>query len=65
MNKQFRGVFRARQAAQHLGLGESTIWRKAKTEPDFPKPIKLSERVTVWRISDLNEYIARKAGESA
>ena len=64
MNQQFRGgVFRIKQAAQYLGMGESTVWRKAKTDPDFPKPIKLSERVTAWRVDDLEAYIERQASE--
>jgi len=62
MNSQFRGgVVRIKQAAHHLGMGESTVWRKVKTDPDFPKPIKLSERVTAWRLADLDAYIERRA----
>lgn len=64
MNQQFRGgVFRIKQVAQFLGMGESTVWRKAKTDPDFPQPIKLSERVTAWRVADLEAYIERQASE--
>ena len=64
MNHHFRGgVFRIKQAAQYLGMGESTLWRKAKTDPDFPQPIKLSERVTAWRVADLEAYIERQASE--
>lgn len=64
MNQHFRGgVFRIKQAAQYLGMGESTVWRKAKTDPDFPQPIKLSERVTAWRVADLEAYIERQASE--
>lgn len=62
MSTQNRGgVFRIKQAAQFLGMGESTVWRKVKDEPGFPQPFKLSERVTVWRVADLEAYIERQA----
>lgn len=64
MNTQFRGgVYRIDQVADYLGMGNSTVWRKAKTDPEFPKPIKLSERITVWRVADLEAYIERMASE--
>ena len=64
MNTHFSGgVYRIKETARHLGMGESTVWRKAKTDPDFPKPIKLSERVTAWRVADLDAYIERMASE--
>lgn len=62
MNTHFRGgLFRIKQVSQYLGMGESTVWRKAKTDPDFPQPIKLSQRVTAWRVSDLDAFIERQA----
>jgi len=64
VNTQFRGgVYRIDQVADYLGMGNSTVWRKAKTDPEFPKPIKLSERITVWRVADLEAYIERMASE--
>jgi prophage regulatory protein len=44
---------RPRQAAQFLGIGESTFWRWAKERHDFPKPIKLGPRTTVWPLDKL------------
>lgn len=43
-----------------LPLGESTIWEKVK-RGKFPAPIKLSERVTVWRLSDVQAWIESRA----
>ena len=37
------------------GLAKSTIWLWVKEEK-FPKPIKLSPRVTVWDEAELNEW---------
>ena len=39
-----------------VAFGRSTIWRKVQ-EGVFPKPIKVSSRVTVWRFSEIMNYI--------
>ncbi|VVE49648.1 helix-turn-helix transcriptional regulator [Pandoraea sputorum] len=59
-NQQTRSL-RPRQAAEFLGIGESTLWRWCKQHPDALKPIRLSERVTVFRESDLAAFRDRKA----
>jgi len=41
-----------------FGVGPATIWRWAKERQDFPKPLKLSARVTVWKISDLRRHLS-------
>ncbi|MNT58144.1 Prophage CP4-57 regulatory protein (AlpA) [compost metagenome] len=33
-----------------------TLWRKVKAGT-FPKPIKLSERVTAWKVGDVRAWI--------
>jgi len=38
------------------GLAKSTIWLWVK-EGRFPKPIKLSPRVTVWEEADINKWM--------
>jgi prophage regulatory protein len=40
--------YRPKQAAELLGVGIATIWRWAKERSDFPKPIRLSARCTVF-----------------
>jgi prophage regulatory protein len=52
---------RPRQAAQLLGIGESTLWRFIKERDDFPRPIKLGTRMTVLRRSDLIAWLDRQA----
>lgn len=34
----------------------ATVWRKVKTG-QFPKPVKLSDRVTAWRLQDVREWM--------
>lgn len=37
-----------------------TLWRRVKTG-DFPKPVKLSARVTAWRVEDVRAWMAARA----
>jgi predicted DNA-binding transcriptional regulator AlpA len=41
-------------------ISSATLWRKCKAG-DFPKPVKLSERVTAWRVSDVRGWLAAQA----
>lgn len=34
----------------------ATLWRKCKSG-HFPKPVKLSARVTAWRVGDVREFL--------
>jgi len=47
---------RAPKAAALLGIAVPTLWRWTKNRPDFPKPIKLSARVTVWDAAQLESW---------
>lgn len=62
MKPQVQAALRAREAAIYLGIGLSTLWHRAKTDPMFPKPRKLGERVTIWMREDLDAFLARCAG---
>lgn len=55
---------RPAQAARFLGVGESTFWRWSKA-PGFPQRIKLSERVTVYRLSDLQAWRDAQGAKAA
>ena len=39
-----------------LPFGKSTIWKKI-SEGTFPKPHKISPRVTAWLLSDIMAYV--------
>jgi prophage regulatory protein len=52
---------RPAQAAVKLGIGTSTLWHKAKVDPDFPRPVKISARVTIFLERDLDAYLERMA----
>ncbi len=46
-----------------LPMGETTIWDKVRAG-EFPKPIKLTERITAWRIEDVQEWMKSKGMEA-
>ena len=45
-------------------FSSATLWRKVGTG-EFPKPVKLSERITAWKTSDIKTWLDSKTtGES-
>jgi prophage regulatory protein len=44
---------RPKQAAEFIGVSESTLWAWVKSRQDFPKPSKLSPKITVFSSSAL------------
>lgn len=47
-----------RTAAAVSGLSEATLYRKAATDPAFPKLVKLGKRCTRIRAGDLTAWMA-------
>lgn len=43
-----------------LPFSPATLWRKVK-EGAFPKPVKLGERITAWRVGDVRAWIKAQA----
>ena len=41
-----------------LGIGESALWKWAKADPDFPRPVRKGERYTRFRLTEVRIYIA-------
>jgi prophage regulatory protein len=52
--------YRPKPAAELLGISTATFWRWIKERPDFPKPIRLSARCTVF---DGDALIAWRDGQ--
>lgn len=50
-------LIRISEVMKRTGLAKSTVWFFVKTNINFPKPIKLSSRVTVWRESEINKFV--------
>lgn len=54
------GFLRLPQVLSIIPVSKSTWWEGCKTGR-FPKPVKIGPRTTVWRTSDIYEFID-KAG---
>lgn len=53
-------LLQVRAVAALVGMGKSTIWRKAKNG-DFPKPVQVSAGITRWKLSEVNEWLVNPA----
>lgn len=52
-----------KDAKAPLPFSAPTLWRKVKAGT-FPRPLKLSKRVTAWRVGDVREWLAKRSAES-
>lgn len=47
------------------GIAPSTAWRRTSLEPDFPKPVRLGNRCTRFRVGEIRGFLAGKASAPA
>lgn len=51
------GYLRQAQLIPHVvPFSSATLWRKCKAG-EFPKPVKLSERVTAWEVGAVRHWL--------
>lgn len=55
INTQTKKLYRAKEVSQLLGIGLSTVW--LYSNQGKLKPIRLSSKVTVFSIEDINNFI--------
>jgi len=48
------------QVAHCLTVGRATVWRYTRTDPTFPKPIKLSAGCARWRVDEVEQWLASR-----
>lgn len=48
---------RVKDVADMLAIGKSTVWLYTKTGK-LPQPIKLSPKVTVWKLSEIEQFMS-------
>lgn len=53
---------REKQVRKLVPVAHSTLWCWVRSGK-FPRPLKLSDRITVWRSTDIHEYICNAGGE--
>lgn len=51
-----------RDVASRYAVSVATIWRHTNENPSFPKPVKILNGSTRWRMSDLCAYEAVREG---
>lgn len=58
------GFAREPQVLRVVPVGRSTLWSMAK-EGKFPKPVKLSPRVTAWKCEDVWKWLEAPERQAA
>lgn len=48
---------RVKDVAEILAIGKSTVWLYVK-KGILPQPIKLSPNVTVWKLSEIEQFMS-------
>ena len=57
------GYIRVNDLIKVIPFSASTVWRKARGGT-FPKPVKLSEQITAWRVEDVRAWMRTKESDS-
>jgi prophage regulatory protein len=60
VNDMNRIYIRDTEFGQRLGTCRQTIWRLVKSDPTFPKPIRLTPGCTRWLLSEVEAWEASK-----
>jgi len=51
-------TLRVTEVARKTGISKPTIWKWTRTGAnDFPKPLHLASRVTVWDEDDIDQWL--------
>lgn len=52
---------RAKGVCQHFQIARSTLWLWVKTRPGFPKPLKAGEKVTLFDLRAIEDFLRDQA----
>ncbi|MBP4043497.1 helix-turn-helix transcriptional regulator [Chromobacterium violaceum] len=58
------GFIRLADLRTILPVSDSTIWRRVR-DGSMPRPLKLSERVTVWRAEEIRAWLDQLSQQAA
>jgi predicted DNA-binding transcriptional regulator AlpA len=59
-----QGFLRQPQVLELVSFSARTLWRRCKAKK-FPQPVKLSERITVWRTEEVVRWIAEQGKQGS
>ncbi len=48
---------RAKAVCNHFQIAKSTLWLWTKSRPGFPQPLRAGERVTLFDIHAIEDYL--------
>ncbi len=54
-----------RNLSARFGVHRMTPWRWLKSDPAFPKPVKLTPGCTRWRLSEIEAWESAKSEPAA
>jgi prophage regulatory protein len=60
MSEPTKRALRPNQAAAKIGISVPTLYRLVRSNPQFPRPSKLSERVTTFDEAELDAFVASR-----
>ncbi len=58
------GFIRLRELVKRVPVAKSTVW-KWVGDGTFPRPVKLSERVTAWPVAAIEQWEAERQASKA
>jgi len=45
-----------KEVSAHVGIGVSTVWKFVR-QGEFPRPIKIGQNITRWRLSEVKAWM--------
>jgi len=57
------GFVRESRLLVFLPFSHSTLWRRVRAKT-FPEPIRISDRITAWRVEDIRAWIEQQGRDS-
>ena len=52
---------RVKEVAALMGISKSSVWGYVKQIEGFPQPFKIGKNVTVWRLSEIIQWMDSQA----
>ena len=52
---------RVKEVAALIGISKSSVWSYTKRLDGFPQPFKIGKNVTVWRLSEVQNWMDHQA----
>jgi len=62
ISSQISGFIRLPEVLKLLPVSKSTFWARVKSG-DYPTPVKISPRVSAWRVGEINALINKLSNQ--